>query len=175
MKRNSFFCYVVLGLSASGLRSGEPHTSPSRVPSTTSTGSTQVLSCSSAKRPSPAGQSRKRAHPDRKLRGKACCPTLKTVQSAFSLRILPHDLIRYTMNFMKTLKVKVENGKIVGDAPPGLPEGTELELCIADPDDQMTEGELSELNRGLEAAWRSVKAGHVRPATDVIAELRAKQ
>jgi hypothetical protein len=61
------------------------------------------------------------------------------------------------MGIMKTLKVRVENGKIVGEAPPGLPEGTEIELCIAHPGDDMTEEELAELNRALEAAWRSVK------------------
>lgn len=76
---------------------------------------------------------------------------------------------------MKTLRVRVENGRIVGEAPPGLPEGTELELCVADPGDDMTEAELAELNRALEAAWVSVKAGHVRPAADVIAEIRARE
>ncbi len=76
---------------------------------------------------------------------------------------------------MKTLKVRVENGKIIGEAPPGLPEGTELELCIADPGDEMTEDELAELNLALETAWRSVKEGHVRPASDVIADIRAKR
>jgi len=76
---------------------------------------------------------------------------------------------------MKTLRVRVENGKIIGEAPPGLPEGTEIELCIADPGDDMTEEDLAELNRALETAWRSVKDGRVRPASDVIAEIRAKR
>ena len=79
------------------------------------------------------------------------------------------------MRIMKTLKVRVENGKIVGEAPAGLPEGTELELCIADPGDDMTEEELAELNRALETAWRSVKEGRVRPVSDVIADVRAKR
>ena len=84
-------------------------------------------------------------------------------------------MLEFTIEFMKTLKVRVENGKIVGEAPPGLPEGTELELCIADPGDEMTDKELRELNQGLEASWRAVKDGRVRTAADVIAELRAKQ
>ena len=62
---------------------------------------------------------------------------------------------------MKTIKVRVEGGRIVGKAPPGLPEGTEEEL--------------SKLNRALETAWRSVKEGRVRPAAEVIAEIRAKR
>ena len=76
---------------------------------------------------------------------------------------------------MENLKVRVENGKIVGEAPPGLPEGTELELALADPGDDMTEEELAELNCALEAAWRSVKEGRLRLAEDVISDLRTKR
>jgi hypothetical protein len=76
---------------------------------------------------------------------------------------------------MQTLKVRVENGRIVGEAPPGIPEGTELELCLADPGDDMTEEELKELNRALEAAWGSVKEGRARPAADAIADLRTRR
>ncbi len=86
-----------------------------------------------------------------------------------------HNFRGTTIKTMKTLKVRVENGKIVGEAPPGLPEGTELELCLADPGDDMTDEELAELNRALETAWRSVKEGRVRPASEVIAEIRAKR
>ena len=63
---------------------------------------------------------------------------------------------------METIKVRVENGKIVGPAPRGMPEGTELELRIADPGDAMTEDEIAAVNEALAAAWRSVKAGRFR-------------
>ena len=76
---------------------------------------------------------------------------------------------------MSNLKVRVENGKIVGDAPPGLEEGDELELSIADPGDDLTEEELAQLNRALEDAWAAVKEGRVRRAEDVLSELRAKR
>ncbi len=76
---------------------------------------------------------------------------------------------------MEALKVRVENGKIVGDAPPGLAEGTELELCLADPQDEMTEEELAALQATLDAGWRSMEAGRYRPAAEVVAELRAKR
>ena len=76
---------------------------------------------------------------------------------------------------MANLKLRVENGKIVGDAPPGLEEGEELELSIADPGDDLTEGELAQLNRALEDAWRAVKEGRVRPAEDALSELRSKR
>ena len=78
------------------------------------------------------------------------------------------------MKLMENLKVRVENGKIVGAAPPGLPEGTELELCFADPGDDMTDEDLANLNRALETAWRSVEAGRLRAARDVISDLRSR-
>ncbi len=43
---------------------------------------------------------------------------------------------------MQALKVRVSNGKLIGDAPPGLAEGTELELCLADSADEMSAQEL---------------------------------
>jgi hypothetical protein len=75
---------------------------------------------------------------------------------------------------MKALKVRVEGGQLIGPAPAGLDEGTELELCLAEPDDDMTEEELASLNRALEAAWASLEAGRVRPVDDLLAELRAR-
>ena len=76
---------------------------------------------------------------------------------------------------MKALKVRVQKGQIVGEAPPGVPEGTELELCIAEPEDEMTEEELAQLNGALERAWRSVQTGRTRPAAEVLAELHARR
>ena len=76
---------------------------------------------------------------------------------------------------METLKVRVENGKLIGDAPAGLVEGTELELCLAEPDDEMSAAELERLRKALDAGWRSVEAGRFRPAEDVVAELRARR
>ena len=76
---------------------------------------------------------------------------------------------------MKALKVRVQKGQIVGEAPPGVPEGTELELCIAEPEDEMTEEELAQLDGALERAWRSIQAGRTRPAAEVLAELHARR
>lgn len=78
------------------------------------------------------------------------------------------------MKLMETIKVRIENGKIVGKAPSGLPDGTELELQIADPGDPMSEEEVRALNETLEAALRSIREGRVFPADDVIAELRSE-
>jgi hypothetical protein len=74
---------------------------------------------------------------------------------------------------MSALKVRVEKGRISGQAPAGLPDG-EHELCLAEPEDTMTEAELEELNSALEAAWQSIKAGRYKPAQTVLAELRER-
>jgi hypothetical protein len=74
---------------------------------------------------------------------------------------------------MKAIRVRVENGRISGEAPAGLPDG-EVDLCLADPDDDMTDEELARLNDALARGFESIKAGRFRPAADVIAALRAR-
>lgn len=76
---------------------------------------------------------------------------------------------------MEALKVRVENGKIIGDAPQGLAEGTELELCLADPQDEMTEPELLALQTALDAGWRSMEEGRYQQANEVLSQLRSKR
>ena len=76
---------------------------------------------------------------------------------------------------MEALKVRVENGKIIGDAPRGIADGTELGLCLAAPQDDMSRKELAALQTALDAGWRSMEAGRFRPAGEVIAELRSKR
>ena len=74
---------------------------------------------------------------------------------------------------MNKLRVRVQNGRITGEAPPGFPEG-EVELCLADSDDALSEEELARLNEALDAAWTSIAEGRFMSATDLLAELRAK-
>ena len=81
----------------------------------------------------------------------------------------------YILACMEALKVRVENGKIIGDAPRGIAEGTELELCLAEPQDDMSEQELAALQTALDDGWNSMEAGRYRPADQVIAELRSKR
>jgi hypothetical protein len=49
---------------------------------------------------------------------------------------------------MKAIRVRVENGRISGEAPPGFPEG-EVDLCLAEPEDRMSDDELTRLNEAL--------------------------
>ncbi|MBK9036903.1 MAG: hypothetical protein IPL61_37570 [Myxococcales bacterium] len=72
---------------------------------------------------------------------------------------------------MKALRVRVEYGRIVGEAPAGMPDG-EFEVCLADDDDEMSDAEA--LNEALRRGFAAISAGRFRPAADVIAELRAR-
>jgi hypothetical protein len=74
---------------------------------------------------------------------------------------------------MKAIRVRVENGRITGEAPPGLPEG-DVDLCLAEADDDMSEDELVRLNDALERGFEAIKAGRFRLARDVIADLHHK-
>jgi hypothetical protein len=74
---------------------------------------------------------------------------------------------------MKAVRVHVQKGQISGRAPAGFPEG-EVDVCLAEPDDDMTAEEKARLNAALEAGWRCVEEGRFRPAADVIADLRRR-
>ena len=74
---------------------------------------------------------------------------------------------------MKAIRVRIENGRISGDAPAGLPDG-EVDLCLADPDDEMNDDELARLNEALASGFESIKAGRFRPAAAVISDLRRR-
>ncbi|MBI2893553.1 MAG: hypothetical protein HYY06_08365 [Deltaproteobacteria bacterium] len=72
---------------------------------------------------------------------------------------------------MKAIRVRVENGRITGDAPPGLPEG-DVDLCLAEPEEQMSEDELALLDEALARGFEAIRAGRFRQAADVISDLR---
>jgi len=78
------------------------------------------------------------------------------------------------MNDM-VLKARVENGKIIADAPADYPEGMELEVEIVDVELAMTPEEIAELNRDIAEAEADYAAGRFRSADDVIAEMRARR
>lgn len=74
---------------------------------------------------------------------------------------------------MKAIRVRVENGQIIGEAPPGLPDG-DLDLCLADSDDELGDEELARLNAALAKGFEAIQAGRFRPATGVISDLRRR-
>ncbi len=73
------------------------------------------------------------------------------------------------------IRGRVSNGRIVVDEPTLLPEGTTLDLVVDDEGDDLDAEERAALHAHLQQSWESVGAGRVRPAEDLIAELRARR
>jgi hypothetical protein len=70
------------------------------------------------------------------------------------------------------LRAIVQNGRLVLDGPTALPEGTVLDMVVDDEGDDLDDEERALLHARLDAAWESTEAGQVRPAGDVLDDLR---
>ena len=73
---------------------------------------------------------------------------------------------------MVTLKAKVQSGRLLLDVPTDLPDGSEVELLPADGWDALDDDDRRRLHEALAASEDDVRAGRVRPAEELIAELR---
>ncbi len=73
---------------------------------------------------------------------------------------------------MKTFKAHVQDGRLRLDEPTKFPEGTELDLTIADPGDDLDERERAALHAALSEAWVSARAGHLHPAETLLKDLQ---
>jgi hypothetical protein len=73
------------------------------------------------------------------------------------------------------IRAKVQSGRIIVDEPTSLPDGTVLNLVVDDEGDDLDAEERSALHAHLEASWRSAMEGRVRPASELLAELRARR
>jgi len=73
---------------------------------------------------------------------------------------------------MSGLRARVEKGRLILDEPTTLPEGTVVELVVDDQGDDLSEDERRSLHSALSASWKSAEAGHLRPASAIIKELR---
>jgi hypothetical protein len=71
---------------------------------------------------------------------------------------------------MPALKAHVRSGRIVVDEPTNLPEGTEIELEIAEGWD-MDPTDLAELEKSLARSAEDVRASRVVSAEDFLARL----
>lgn len=69
---------------------------------------------------------------------------------------------------MKTLKAEVQNGRLRLDEPTTLPDGTVLELVVADAGDELGPDERAALHEALHEAWESAKRGDLRPASELL-------
>lgn len=76
---------------------------------------------------------------------------------------------------MSPLRAHVENGRLVLNEPTTLPEGTVVDLIVDDEDDDVTHEERGALREALSASWKSAEAGHFRPASAILDELRQRR
>ena len=72
------------------------------------------------------------------------------------------------------LRALVKGGHLILDEPTSLPEGTVLDLVVDDEGDDLDDEERAALHANLAAAWESVPQGRVRPAGDILKELRSR-
>jgi hypothetical protein len=75
---------------------------------------------------------------------------------------------------MQTLKAHVRNGRLIMDEPTDIPEGSEIELVIADDEDNLDEQERERLHRALRKSWASAKRGDTRPVQEIVRKLKGE-
>jgi hypothetical protein len=75
---------------------------------------------------------------------------------------------------MQTLKAHVRNGRLIMDEPTDIPEGSEIELVIADDEENLDEKEQERLHRALRKSWASAKRGDTRPLQDIMRKLKGE-
>jgi hypothetical protein len=73
------------------------------------------------------------------------------------------------------LRATVQNGRIIVDEPTDLPDGTILYLVADDEGDALDDEARERLHAQLAVSWRSAQAGRTRPASELLAELRARR
>ena len=76
---------------------------------------------------------------------------------------------------MKTLQAYVRQGRLILDEATDLPEGTVIDLAVADAGDELDDAERAALHDALARSWTSAQAGKTRPAEDILAELATQR
>jgi hypothetical protein len=76
---------------------------------------------------------------------------------------------------MRAVKAHVSDGRLRVDEPTTFPEGSEVDLLVADPEDDLDDEERARLNEALSRSWKSALAGRTRPAEELLARLRARR
>ena len=72
---------------------------------------------------------------------------------------------------MKTLQARVKDGRLIVAHPTKLPEGTILDLVVAEEDDELDEDERAALDAALEKSWESYQGGRTRSIEEVLEKL----
>jgi hypothetical protein len=76
---------------------------------------------------------------------------------------------------MSPLRARVEKGRLVLDEPTTLPEGMVVDLVVDDEGDDLTNEERHILHEMLSTSWKSAEAGHLRPVSGILDELRRRR
>ena len=76
---------------------------------------------------------------------------------------------------MSPVRARVEKGRLVLDEPTTLPEGTVVDLVADDEGDDLTDAERRALHDALSLAWRSAEGGRLRPASEILDQLRQRR
>ena len=74
-----------------------------------------------------------------------------------------------------SIRASVSAGRLVVDEKTDLPEGTVLELVLDDEGDSLDVAERAALERALSASHVEAQRGLLRPASDLLRELRARR
>jgi hypothetical protein len=75
---------------------------------------------------------------------------------------------------MRALKAHVQGGRFVVEEPANLPDGTEVELTLAE-DGEFEPEEKARLDQALEEAEREIERGECVDGFELIARLRARR
>ncbi len=80
-----------------------------------------------------------------------------------------------TVLVMSPLRARVENGRLLLDEPTTLPDGTVLDLVAGDQGEDLTDEERRALHEALSTSSTSAEAGHLRPSSAILDELRHRR
>jgi hypothetical protein len=84
----------------------------------------------------------------------------------------PGLLVGAILGAMATLRGHVESGRIVVDEPIDLPDGTEVEIAVAD-DDDMTPEERAEIEASIDRGLEQAARGEMITADELLRRLKA--
>ena len=76
---------------------------------------------------------------------------------------------------MSLLGAHVRNGRLLPDEPSSLPEGTDHELAVVDPGDDLDAAQLAKLHAAIERGAAELKSGRVIHADELLADLNQKR
>lgn len=74
-----------------------------------------------------------------------------------------------------TLKGRVKAGRLVIDEPVDLPDGSEVELAVVDPGDDLDDSERERLHAALVEAQGEIERGEGLPAERVVERLQRRR